>query len=141
MSRFILVLIWTVLIFIFTCSVRLEDLYENFTIMFRFQPKPDLNEILLSLPKSVGADFVLRKIGHGLCFFIFTILLARIINNKWAVFIISFLYAGLTEVFQLFFYRDGRLFDIGFDTMGIIIAMIILSFPIKQLSLTSKSQT
>jgi VanZ family protein len=133
--------IWGVLIFIFTCTVRIEDIYENFTVMFHFDPDPSLDELLFSLPKEVGADFILRKIGHGLCFFIFTLLLARVLKKKWSVFIISFIYASLTEVFQLFFNRDGRLFDIGFDTIGIIFAIILLSLPVKKISLTSKSQT
>lgn len=141
MYRYLFVFIWAILIFIFTCTARLEDIYENLTIMFHFQPKPNLQELFFALPQGVGTDFIWRKIGHGLCFFIFTILLARIIKNKASVFIISFLYACSTEIFQLFFNRDGRLFDVGFDTLGILIAIVLLFLPIKQISLTSKSQT
>jgi VanZ family protein len=37
-------------------------------------------------------------------------------------------YALLTEVLQLFFTRDGRLFDVGFDAMGICMALGVGSF-------------
>jgi VanZ family protein len=141
MYKIILFVLWAGLIFIFTCTARMEDIFESYSIMFDINPNPIYSELLSPLPSNVQENFIIRKMGHGFCFFIFTLILGGILESKIRVFIYSFLYAAVTEIFQLYFNRDGRLFDIGFDTLGILAAIILLALPTKQISLTRKSQT
>jgi VanZ family protein len=141
MNRLLLVVIWAAIIFIFTCTERMEDIFEHLSIVFVLDAKPNFQELLFPLPSEIGPEFILRKMGHGLCFLIFTLLLARLYQNRLMSIGISLLYACATEFFQLYFSRDGRLFDVGFDSLGILTAIILLSIPSKQISLTRKSQT
>jgi hypothetical protein len=141
MHRFLFVLVWAMMIFIFTCTARMEDIFESLSIVFQWNPSPNLEELFLPLPAEMNPSFMFRKIGHGFCFFILTMLLGKVIPNLFHTFLISCFYASTTEIFQLYFNRDGRLFDIGFDTIGIIAAIILLSIQPKQISLTRKSQT
>ena len=57
----------------------------------------------------------MQKLGHIVVFFILTVLLVKCIYSKSLALLLAISYAALTEVLQLFFTRDGRIFDIGFD--------------------------
>ncbi|SFB21016.1 MULTISPECIES: VanZ family protein [unclassified Bacillus (in: firmicutes)] len=124
MIRILLISCWMGILFLFTCSLRIEELVTSGVLQFRFDAQPDLSELLQSLPPNAEISFWTRKIGHAFCFFILAILLLTKYPSVHA-FGISLIYAGATEILQLFFYRDGRLFDIGFDAIGIVLAIIL----------------
>ncbi|MGX6443690.1 VanZ family protein [Neobacillus sp. K501] len=65
----------------------------------------------------------MQKLGHIVAFFILTVLLVKCIYSKSLALLLSISYAALTEVLQLFFTRDGRIFDIGFDGIGILLGL------------------
>lgn len=126
MLKIAFMLAWAGLIFICTCTSSLEMLAEEKQIIFNGSGKPDLSEMLGSIPNGVDADFIFQKVGHGLVFFVFTIIVFLVTRSLIAAGFISIFYALATEILQLFFQRDGRLFDVFFDSMGIIIAIIFL---------------
>jgi len=87
-----------------------------------------------NLESGLKQDFFLRKIAHILEYAILTFLLFRAgISAGWqikkAIFfsiIIAFLYALSDEYHQTFvFGRKGRLKDVGFDSIGILITGLV----------------
>ena len=93
--------------------------------------------ILSSLPNlksGLEQDFILRKIAHILEYAILTFLLFRAgISAGWQIkkaiilsIIIAFLYALTDEYHQTFVSgRQGRLKDVGFDSIGVLIVSLV----------------
>jgi VanZ family protein len=127
MFRFVLLVFWMALIFLFTCAFSLEDFVLSGMISFQVTLNPHFTEFLYPLPERPPIWFVLRKVGHAFVFLIMAILFYYNFQSKRMMVIISFFYAGLTEILQLFFQRGGRLFDIIFDGIGIILAFVVIT--------------
>jgi VanZ family protein len=121
----------------------MEQFLQQGIIAFSWSREPNLYEFLYPLPTSPDIAFISRKMGHALSFFILSILSFSLFLSIKKMLTISLLYAVITEVLQLFFHRGGRLFDIGFDGIGILAALLIVaSFKvINKKSPTSNSQT
>lgn len=70
--------------------------------------------------------YTLSKICHFLGFFIFDILLVRWLRRPvWTV-VIAILFGVMTEIFQLYFGRDGRIYDMVIDSCGVVLSYWIL---------------
>jgi VanZ family protein len=142
MIRWMMFILWAGLIFLFTCSESLEEFILKGEISFQWNSQPKMSEFLYPLPAVPNEAFISRKLGHAMSFFILTIFgYCRFsIRNLVSL---CFLYAILTEVLQLFFQRGGRLFDIGFDSMGILLAFVFLKglSQSTEKGLTRRSQT
>ena len=121
--RILTLLIWAGVIFITTCVSNLSELTQGYFISFDFRDKPDLTEFYFPLP-ILTEDFMIQKIGHILAFFILTILLFQCFYSFSIAFIGSTGYAFMTEILQLYFSRGGRLFDVGFDSIGVIAGLL-----------------
>lgn len=84
-----------------------------------------------NLESGLEQDFILRKIAHILEYAILTFLLLRAFNLKNSkciilAIIIAFLYALSDEFHQTFvFGRQGRLGDVGIDSIGILLTGLI----------------
>lgn len=124
MIRILLISCWMGMLFLFTCSLRIEDIINDGVLHFQLDLRPNFSELLHSLPVNASIDFWTRKVGHAFCFFILALLLMTKLPSVHALFI-SLYYAASTEILQLFFNRDGRLFDIVFDALGVLLAIIL----------------
>ncbi|MGM0841758.1 MAG: hypothetical protein ACQEWE_13565 [Bacillota bacterium] len=58
--------------------------------------------------------------GHGLFFFLFSLLLSRVTIKFLIVITISILYALITEIAQLYFSRTGCLLDVFYDSLDVL---------------------
>jgi VanZ family protein len=67
------------------------------------------------------------KFGHFIGFAIMKLLLYWWLKDKKIATIVSIMFAAFTEILQLFFGRDGRLYDIVIDSMGVLIALYLLN--------------
>jgi VanZ family protein len=143
MIRSVALIIWAGLLFLFTCTESMEQLLQQGVISFTWSKHPKMTEFWYPLPTTLDATFISRKLGHALSFFILSILVFLLLLSKKKMLAISLLYAVTTEVLQLFFHRGGRLFDIGFDGMGVVVALIIVASIqlVQEKSLTRSSQT
>jgi VanZ family protein len=143
MIRSVALIIWVGIIFLFTCSESMEQLLQQGVISFTWSKHPNMTEFWYPLPTTLDATFISRKLGHALSFFILSILVFLLFLSKKKMLAISLLYAVTTEVLQLFFRRGGRIFDIGFDGMGVEVALIIVASIqlVQEKSLTRSSQT
>lgn len=126
MLRFLFLFLWASIIFICTCSASLEDVLMTHRIQFNWNSHPVFSVMLNPLPSDVTKYFILRKLGHAFSFFIFTIVIYLNKPSYLISGITAFVYAFLTEILQLFFMRDGRLFDVAFDCTGIIAALFLI---------------
>ncbi|WP_042462698.1 VanZ family protein [Neobacillus dielmonensis] len=117
------ILIWMLLIFVLTCTASFSELLAYGEVQFHWESHPDLADLFTPMPEQVSNGFVKQKIGHSFAFFVFALLLQRKKQSKILIFVVATTYAMFTEILQLFFTRDGRLFDIGFDLAGIIMAL------------------
>jgi VanZ family protein len=143
MIRSVALIIWVGIIFLFTCSESMEQLLQQGVISFTWSKHPNMTEFWYPLPTTLDATFISRKLGHALSFFILSILVFLLFLSKKKMLAISLFYAVTTEVLQLFFQRGGRMFDIGFDGMGVVVALIIVASLqlVQEKSLTRSSQT
>ncbi|OAB46229.1 VanZ family protein [Paenibacillus glacialis] len=122
--RIILTTFWAFVLFVFTCSVNFHMLIRYHIVDFQFNPIPDWSELLRLDFQWRTNDWIHRKIGHFLGFFILALLASNFGKYKSAFFF-SILYAALTEILQLFFSRGGRIYDIANDSAGILFAYLL----------------
>jgi VanZ family protein len=137
--RWFLIIFWISAIFVFTCTSSFNGLIESGLIHFTWNGKPLFSELLLPLPEKLSTNFLLQKSGHFLAFFILAILLQSRFRSKFFGLTFAASYAMLTEILQLYFNRGGRLFDIGFDIVGILFAMAIGSLFTNKNTVTTKA--
>jgi VanZ family protein len=123
--RTLLILFWVGAIFLFTCTSSFNGFIESGVFTFKWESHPRITELLSPLPANLSIDFLHQKIGHIIAFFILTLLLQLKFPSKLFVLLSAGTYSALTEVLQLYFTRGGRIFDIGFDLIGILIALAL----------------
>lgn len=122
--RIILTGFWAFVLFVFTCSVNFHLLIKYHVVDFQFNPIPDWSELFKLDFQWTSHDWIQRKIGHFFGFFVLAILASNFGKHKSAFFF-SIVYASLTEILQLFFFRGGRIYDILNDSAGIFFAYMI----------------
>ncbi|MEH7504339.1 VanZ family protein [Neobacillus drentensis] len=120
--RGLFILLWAAAIIILTCTASLTDFLESGAVRFVWVNQPNFSELLSPLPLELSRDFLLQKCGHVFAFLILTLLLQSKFTSKAFILILAISFASLTEILQLYFTRDGRIFDIGFDLIGILLA-------------------
>jgi VanZ family protein len=123
--RGFLIIVWVTMILILTCTSSFTRLIEYGQIQFQWNHQPNFTHLLLPLPVEISKSFLLQKFGHIFVFMMLTLMLQTKYKSKRTVLIIALSFSVITELLQLFFHRDGRIFDIGFDTIGILVALAI----------------
>lgn len=125
--RSLAILGWCVAILVFTCTASFHDFIHYGVLRFRWESQPVFSDFPSPLPSPLGRSFLLQKIGHLLVFQILTFLLVLKFRSHLLILILATTFAALTEVLQLYFTRGGRAFDVGFDLIGVLIALGIVS--------------
>lgn len=123
--RGLLILFWVSAIFLLTCASNFNGIIESGIISFKWDSQPRLTDLLSPLPAKLSIDFLHQKIGHIIVFFILTFLLQLKFQSKLFILLSASAYSALTEILQLYFARGGRIFDIGFDMIGVLLALAI----------------
>lgn len=121
--KLLFVVLWAIGILVVICTSDAEAFVYDQTLNYVLDFTPDFSELLIT--SDVGltdAFYLLQKAGHVLLFGILYLLVFNWLDNRKNAFFICSLFALSSEVIQLFFQRDGRLLDVGFDLMGIFLA-------------------
>lgn len=126
--RSLFIFVWCVAILIFTCVSSFQDLLQLGVLKFRWDSRPTFSDFLSPLPYDLSKGFLLQKFGHIVVFQVLTFLLLVKYRSTCIILIVAAAFATLTEFLQLFFTRGGRAFDVGFDLIGILIALGIAGF-------------
>jgi VanZ family protein len=131
--RSMFILVWCGVILVFTCTSSLHDLIHFRAVRFQWDVNPPYLEFFLPFPSDVNKGILLQKSGHILAFHFLTILLLMKYKSKFFILLVASSFAALTEFLQLYFHRGGRVFDVGFDLIGILITLGLASlFTIRQ---------
>jgi VanZ family protein len=131
--RSLFILVWLCAILVFTCTASFHNLIQFGVMSFQWDSNPPYLEFFLPFPSDVSSALLLQKLGHILAFQFLTILLLMKYKSKFLILIASSSFAALTEFLQLYFHRGGRVFDVGFDLIGILVTLGIASlFTINQ---------
>ncbi|WP_231574920.1 VanZ family protein [Paenibacillus sp. FSL R7-0273] len=118
--------LWGIVLFIFTCAADSSFWSKGVMPYFNLTPDPDFYN-LLQMDIRYTKLFITRKIGHFVGFAIFGMLLYRINKSYIKSIVWSIVFAVSTEIFQLYFGRDGRIYDMVNDSAGIVAGMIVIA--------------
>jgi VanZ family protein len=121
--RSLFIFVWCAAILIFTCTSSFHDLIQLGVLRFRWVSHPAFSDFLSPLPYELSQEFLLQKVGHILVFQVLTLLLFMKFKSHLMILAMATSIAALTEILQLYFNRGGRAFDIGFDVIGILMAL------------------
>lgn len=119
--RFLLA-IWTIVMFILTCTNDVYRLREG-EIAFSINLNPHWSDLFTLYPLSEVSR--VEFIGHFFMFFILTAILIGVFNRIVGAVVVSSLYALGTELLQPFFSRGAEGVDLLADMVGVA-AFIIL---------------
>lgn len=126
MLKVLSVIVWGLLLFVFTCTANLDELFHHYVLRFHWVSHPDFTDLfILTDAKFTSAHYLFQKTGHFLGFAVLAALLMNALGSRKKAFILTFLFAVLTEILQLYFVRDGRLLDMVIDSVGIALALYI----------------
>lgn len=123
--RSLFIFVWCTAILIFTCTSSFQDLIQFGVLRFRWDGHPTYSDFLSPLPYDLSKGFLLQKLGHIVVFHVLTVLLLMRFRSQVIILAIAVSFAALTELLQLYFNRGGRVFDIGFDLLGILLTLAI----------------
>lgn len=123
--RTLVIIIWAIILLIFTCASNSQFWKMGELPTFHWSPDPNFHE-LTDLNLGHSSRFIIQKIGHFLGFSLLGILIYWRSRNITFGIVISVMYAILTEFLQLYFGRDGRIYDVIIDTAGIVLGMLII---------------
>ncbi|WP_419955576.1 VanZ family protein [Neobacillus niacini] len=126
--RNMVIFVWCAVILVFTCVSSFQDFIHFGVLRFRWDSHPPFSHFLLPLPYNLSRGFLLQKLGHIAVFQVLTYLLLVKYRSRCMILIVAAAFAALTEILQLFFTRGGRAFDVGFDLIGILLALALAGF-------------
>lgn len=123
--RMFWVMAWAVVLFVFTCAANSSFWATGDLPIFHWTHSPDYHELLrMDLKATYG--FIFRKIGHFSCFGFLAVLIYYRNKSVSKSIMYAIAYAVLTEFLQLYFARDGRIYDMFIDSAGIVVAAILV---------------
>lgn len=126
--RMLAALLWALVIVIATCNNDAQAFLFDQEVHFSFTAAPNFSDLLVLHDIDFGDDFyLLQKTGHFLSFALLYVLLFNWLKKRSTAFYISVAFALFTEVLQLYFERDGRLFDACIDVLGAFCALIFVN--------------
>ncbi|WML46178.1 VanZ family protein [Neobacillus sp. PS3-40] len=116
-----LILLWGLFLSLNTWTVSLEHLIAFQSASFKWVWSPNFLSFFYFYDFTlIHPDFLLVKLGHFMGFAIMDLLVFNLFKRHKISISISITYAFLTEFLQLFFGRDGRLYDLGIDSLGVL---------------------
>ncbi|WP_075617194.1 VanZ family protein [Paenisporosarcina indica] len=117
--------LWAVFIFVATCTSDAHAFLYDQEIQFTFEFAPNFMDLLITSDVHLMNEFYLiQKTGHVFTFGILYILHLLWVRNFGKAFALTGIFAAFSEVLQLYFNRNGRLFDVGVDFVGIFVAYL-----------------
>jgi hypothetical protein len=127
-KKLLLVIIWGCILALNTWTENLGDLLRLQSIGFRWISSPNyLSFFNFTDITRIHHDFVVVKTGHFIGFAIFDLLLFNWKKNHKVAIAIAVIFALTTEVLQLFMGRDGRLYDLMIDSLGVMTVYFLLT--------------
>lgn len=125
--KIIINIFWGIILLLNTWAESLENLLDLKSLRFTWVSSPNfLSFFYIYDFRLFHQEYVIVKFGHFVGFAIMDLLLFYLIKSHKYSIGISIIFALLTEFFQLFFGRDGRLYDFIIDSLGVLFVYFIL---------------
>ncbi|MBM7690787.1 VanZ family protein [Peribacillus deserti] len=126
-GKLLLVILWGLFLGLHTWTDNLRALLTNQSITFTWVAKPDfISFFYLTDIALIHQYFIIVKLGHFFGFAIMDLLMFNLTRNHRNAVVVSVALAFLTEILQLYFGRDGRLYDVVIDCLGVWMVYILL---------------
>lgn len=126
--KLILVLLWAAVIVVATCNNDAHAFLFDQEVRFSFTTTPEFGDLLIVDDIDFTDDFyLLQKTGHFFSFALLYVLVFTWLKSRRKAFYICAAFAVFTEVLQLYFERDGRLFDVLIDVLGALLALVLVN--------------
>jgi VanZ family protein len=119
--RYLLVFLWFIVLSVLTCTTNLESFFQNYSIQFIFNPHPMYSNFFIFDIAQIHPRWMLVKFGHFVGFGMLDILILNLIKKHKTALCLAILFAASTEIFQLYFNRDGRMYDVIIDSLGAVL--------------------
>ncbi|MED1201776.1 VanZ family protein [Heyndrickxia acidicola] len=127
--KWAMILLWGLVLCINTFTENLESLMSFQSVGFHWNWEPDyLSFFNMNDLTTIDPDFILVKTGHFMGFAIMDLLIYNLTRSHKRSILFSMIFAFMTEFFQLFFGRDGRLYDMCIDSIGIWCVYFLLKW-------------
>ncbi|WP_245894444.1 VanZ family protein [Planomicrobium soli] len=111
------------------CTVDAYAFLVYRVIEFEFDPQPSFSELIIfSDIDFLDSFYFIQKTGHFISFGLLYVFVLNWLNNWKQALIICAVFAVSSEVLQLYFQRNGRLFDAFIDLCGIFLAYSICRY-------------
>ncbi|WP_186445522.1 VanZ family protein [Paenibacillus cremeus] len=123
--RYFAVIGWAVILGVLTCDLSLNGLFYRQAIHFSINPHPDFFELFKLDLRFVHSHWTIIKLGHFIGFAIMDALLWNMTRKRGASALLSIAFAVSTEILQLYFNRDGRIYDMLIDSAGVLASYYI----------------
>lgn len=128
-------MLWAVVIVVAACTADAHAFLYEQVIQFSFETAPNYGDLLIVSDIHLTKEFYLiQKVGHMFTFGVMYFLHLLWMRNAGTALVLTGLFAGFSEVLQLYFNRNGRLFDIGVDMVGICAAYFICTIVFNRIS-------
>ena len=121
--------LWVVMILVGSCTSDPQLFIFNQYVNFDFQSDVNFRDLfIISDFQLTSTFFLFQKIGHFAGFGLLFFLLFNWIKTYRFTFVFCVMFALLTEVLQLYFNRNGRLYDVGVDTIGLVAGYLMCHY-------------
>jgi VanZ family protein len=139
--RLLLMLVWAMILGVLTCSLNLEALFHSHAIEFAVNLRPDYSDFFAFDLTKIHPKWLLVKLGHFIGFGIMDVLFLNVFRKHKPALISAILFAIFTEICQLYFNRDGRLYDVVIDSLGAMLSYSAAQIVLHWKSKSSRKQT
>jgi VanZ family protein len=110
---------WATVLLMFTSATEFDTLFHVGIPIFRWNPIPNFMDLFkFNDFNIIHRNYFIVKLGHFIGFAFLDFMIYLNCGKKRTALIITILFASTTEIFQLFTFRDGRIYDILIDSAG-----------------------
>jgi hypothetical protein len=122
------IVLWGLFLSIHTWTKSLEDLLQFHSVGFKWDLSPNLLSFFYFDDLAITDPVFLKiKLGHFIGFAIMDLFIFCFFKSHKYSIGISITFAFLTEFLQPFFGRDGRLFDLCIDSLGVLSVYLFIN--------------
>jgi len=121
----LLTFLWAGFIFVAACTSNAHAFLYEQVVQFTFEFAPNFMDLLITSDIHLTNEFYLiQKTGHMFTFGVLYFLHLLWVRKMGTAFVLTGILAAFSEILQLYFNRNGRLFDVGIDLVGIFVAYL-----------------
>lgn len=120
-TKLVLVIIWGLFLSMNIFAENLESLLSFTSLDFRWNSHPNYGSFFnLFDITQIHSYWFLVKAGHFIGFGIMNLLLYNLLGSHKKAIVLTIGFAIGSEILQLYFGRDGRLYDVVIDSLGVM---------------------